>query len=111
CGNLSFARVYQAGHEGDHHVYSYPNLTSAESVNIVPAYQPETAFAILSRALHGNDISTGESLSYNDPYCTEGPSSTWHIKNKLPPPVEPRCYILDPIRTCTEIQIKALNEG
>ncbi|KAL8657544.1 MAG: hypothetical protein Q9226_001804 [Calogaya cf. arnoldii] len=110
CGNLSFARVYQAGHEGDH-IYSQPYLTSAEPVNIVPAYQPETAFAILSRALHGADISTGESLMRNDPYCTTGPLSTWHIKNKLPPPVEPRCYILDPLRTCTGTQIKALNEG
>ncbi|KAL8990453.1 MAG: hypothetical protein Q9169_008120 [Polycauliona sp. 2 TL-2023] len=92
CGNLSFARVYQAGHE-------------------VPAYQPETAFTILNRTLHGNDISTGKIHLEENRYCTSGPSSTWHIKNKLPPPVSPRCYILDPLRTCTATQIDALKGG
>lgn len=39
-GNLSYSRVFEAGHE-------------------VPAYQPETAYAIFRRALFNRDIATG----------------------------------------------------
>lgn len=78
---------------------------------LVPAYQPETAFHVFSRTVHGRDISTGKTHPDGEFHCTKGPLSTWHIKNKIPPPVELRCYILDPLRTCTDVQIKALNEG
>jgi carboxypeptidase C (cathepsin A) len=40
-GNLSFSRVYQAGHK-------------------VPSYQPETAYRMFMRALFNKDIATGE---------------------------------------------------
>lgn len=78
---------------------------------LVPAYQPETAFRVFSRTIHGRDISTGKTHLDGEFHCSKGPLSTWHIKNKIPPPVELRCYILDPLRTCTDVQIKALKEG
>ena len=39
-GNLSFSRIYDAGH-------------------LVPAYQPETAFTVFSRVIEGTDVSLG----------------------------------------------------
>ena len=54
-GNLSFSRVYQAGHE-------------------VPYYQPEASYEIFKRALFNKDISTGEvDTSGIESYHTEGP--------------------------------------
>ncbi|KAH0551667.1 hypothetical protein GP486_007114, partial [Trichoglossum hirsutum] len=40
-GNLSFSRIYQAGH-------------------LVPAYQPETAFTLMTRIIRGKNLATGE---------------------------------------------------
>ncbi|KAJ5663381.1 Carboxypeptidase S1 [Penicillium longicatenatum] len=86
-GNFSFARVYQAGHE-------------------VPAYQPQTAYEIFHRALFNRDLATGKiDTARNASYSTEGPSSTWHIKNEVPESPEPVCYILSLESTCTEDQI------
>ena len=78
---------------------------------LVPAYQLETAFEVFNRAIQGRDVSTGKTHLRGEPYCTKGPLSTWHIKNEVPPPVESRCYILDPLRTCEEAQIRALRDG
>ena len=81
------------------------------SFRTVPAYQPETAFEVFSRAIQGRDVSTGKVHLRSDSYCTKGPLSTWHIKNEVPPPVKSRCYILDPLRTCDKAQIIALRDG
>ena len=75
-GNLSFSRVYQAGH-------------------MIPSYQPETAYKIFMRAMFNKDIATGR-IDLTDGYSTKGPSSTWHIKNDILPCQEPECYILEP---------------
>lgn len=75
-GRYSFSRVFQAGHE-------------------VPSYQPEAAYEIFRRATLGLDIPTGLVL-VDDGYATEGPRSTWHIKNEVPEMPVPRCYILKP---------------
>ncbi|KAK2605724.1 hypothetical protein N8I77_008541 [Diaporthe amygdali] len=91
-GNLSFIRVYQAGHA-------------------VPSYQPESAYRIFNRALFNRDIATGEIDTAADPtYGTEGPSDTFAIRNELPPQYEDFCYILDP-STCTSEQVAALRNG
>lgn len=82
-GNLSFSRIYQAGH-------------------MVPSYQPETAYRVFMRAMFNKDIATGKT-ALSDDYNTDGPSSTWHIKNKVIPAPDPECYILNP-GTCTEEQ-------
>ncbi|QDS75179.1 hypothetical protein FKW77_008467 [Venturia effusa] len=60
-GNLSFSRIYDAGH-------------------FVPAYQPETAFQVFARIISGTAVSTGEII---DPsvYNTSG-SATSTKSNK-----------------------------
>ena len=70
-GNLSFTRVYQAGH-------------------MVPSYQPEASYEIFMRALLGNDIATGtvdlqEVAARGEQYATEGPGDTWWMKNDVLP--------------------------
>ncbi|EEA24475.1 hypothetical protein TMatcc_007577 [Talaromyces marneffei ATCC 18224] len=92
-GNFSFARVFQAGHE-------------------VPAYQPETSFAIFNRSLSNLDIATGNiSTVENATYTTEGPSSTWDVENEPPPMPEPTCYVLALWATCTEDEVGAIANG
>jgi hypothetical protein len=92
-GNLSFSRVYQAGHE-------------------VPTYQPETAYRIFMRALFNQDIATGEiNALENSDYATTGPADTWDIKNEPPAQYLQFCYVLDPSALCTEDQIMAIENG
>ncbi|KAF1938259.1 alpha/beta-hydrolase [Clathrospora elynae] len=91
-GNLSFTRVYESGHE-------------------VPAYQPETAYRIFTRALFNFDISTGkESITENPSYASEGPSNVYNITNE--PIVDPgsQCYVLDPGQ-CTAEQWATVMNG
>ncbi|KAI6845222.1 Carboxypeptidase S1 [Hortaea werneckii] len=99
-GNLSFSRVYQAGHE-------------------IPSYQPETAYRIFMRALFNRDIATGEESTASggegggegETYSTTGPSDTLAITNE--PPAQPVqfCYTLDAGLTCTEEELERLSEG
>ncbi|KAK7744408.1 hypothetical protein SLS62_010198 [Diatrype stigma] len=97
-GNLSFTRVYQAGHE-------------------VPAYQPETAYRLFSRALFNRDLATGtvDTGSWGeggDPgYATEGPPDTWATKNELPPDPVRFCYVRDLGSTCTGAQYEGILNG
>jgi carboxypeptidase C (cathepsin A) len=91
-GNLSFTRVYEAGHE-------------------VPAYQPETAFKIFQRALFNFDIATGNiSTLENENYNTTGPSSVANITNDPIPHPAPTCYILDR-ETCIDAQWETVENG
>lgn len=62
------------------------------------------------RSLLGQDISTGQ-LKVSEDYSTQGPSSTFHIKNDIPEQPPNRCYILDMFRTCSEEEISWLKEG
>ncbi|KAI7089367.1 Carboxypeptidase S1 [Hortaea werneckii] len=99
-GNLSFSRVYQAGHE-------------------IPSYQPETAYRIFMRALFNRDIATGEESTASggdgggegETYSSTGPSDTLSITNE--PPAQPVqfCYTLDAGSTCTEEELERLSEG
>lgn len=92
-GNLSFSRVYQAGHE-------------------IPSYQPETAYKMFMRALFNHDIATGEVDTAGKPdYSTEGPDSTWHLKNTPPPDLVRFCYLRDIDATCTDDQWGAIVNG
>lgn len=93
-GNLSFSRVYQAGHE-------------------IPSYQPETSYRIFMRALNNLDIATGTvnvTASNGSVYSSVGTDSTWHIKNELPPQPLQFCYLLD-TSTCTDDQIDSVLNG
>lgn len=89
-GNLSFTRVYQAGH-------------------LVPAYQPEAAYEIFMRSLLGKDVATG-SLKVADDYATAGPPDTWWMKSEVLPQPEPECYTLVP-ETCSEEMQQWLKDG
>jgi Serine carboxypeptidase len=93
-GNFSFTRVYESGHE-------------------VPAYQPETAYAIFQRAMFNKDIPTGKfdtSAANSTTFTTTGPSDTWAIKNDVPESPEPTCYILSP-SSCTDDVLEAVIDG
>ena len=92
-GNFSFSRVFQSGHE-------------------VPAYQPETAYQIFSRAIFGNDIATGTVSTNNNPkYATQGSSTTFQVKNQDLGSPSFQCYILALETTCTDDQIQSVLNG
>jgi hypothetical protein len=92
-GNLSFSRVYEAGHE-------------------VPAYQPETAFRIFQRALFNMDIATGSVSTAQDAgYSTQGSPTTFQVKNAVPDSPAPTCYVLAFQSTCTSDQQAAVLNG
>lgn len=91
-GNLSFTRVYDSGH-------------------LVPAYQPETAFALFTRIIHGLDIATGQHVdlgscsSHGPPNSTHDNSATFDSSS---PGASPTCWIRDIEDTCTPEQIAAM---
>lgn len=61
------------------------------------------------RAMFNRDIATGL-LPVSDDLTTEGPSSTFHIKNEVPESPEPKCYVLVP-NTCTPEQYASVVDG
>ncbi|KAI3396410.1 hypothetical protein diail_12218 [Diaporthe ilicicola] len=98
-GNLSFTRVYQAGH-------------------MVPSYQPEASLRIFERALFNKDIATGTVdlretggwRSDADIFQTEGTRDTWWKKNEIMPVPKGQCYILQSM-TCSREDLDALRDG
>ena len=94
-GNLSFSRVFEAGHE-------------------IPAYQPQTAYRIFTRALFNMDIATGTKKTYSNgsAYSSVGPADTWATKNQ-PLSEQPLqfCYVLDPTTYCNAGQIEMVQNG
>lgn len=88
--NLSFARIYDAGH-------------------LVPSYQPETAFQVFARVIHGLDIGTGAVV--DEDFSTSGPPHTRQEKRKLPPSLENVCWIRDIANSCTPDQAEKIREG
>ncbi|KAJ4302627.1 hypothetical protein N0V90_001516 [Kalmusia sp. IMI 367209] len=91
-GNLSFTRVYEAGHE-------------------VPAYQPETAYRIFMRALFNHDIATGNiSTTENADYGSKGPETVFNITNEPVQLPGSQCYVLDKDQ-CTADQWASVENG
>lgn len=82
-GNLSFARIYDAGH-------------------LVPAYQPETAFTVFSRVIEGTGISFGLSINRSD-FSTSGDANATHT-NSAPSTADPTCYLRAMNSTCNTDQ-------
>jgi len=82
-GNLSFARIYDAGH-------------------LVPAYQPETAFTIFSRVIEGTGISFGLPVDMSD-FSTSGDANATHT-NSAPSAADPTCYLRAMNATCNTDQ-------
>jgi carboxypeptidase C (cathepsin A) len=78
-GNLSFSRIYQAGHS-------------------VASYQPETAFQVFARIIMGSSVSTGEPIDLGS-YSSDGSANATET-DTLPPQPSPTCWIRDFGSTC-----------
>lgn len=90
---VSFSRIFDAGHA-------------------VGAFQPETVSSIFDRVMFDQDVATGNvDICSNRSYTSQGPASSFHIKNKLPPSPKNECYVWDATSTCTEEELLALKEG
>lgn len=91
-GNLSFSRIYDAGHS-------------------VPAYQPETAFQVFARIMTGTSLSTGEVIDLSA-YNTSGPLNA-SATNSLPPSPSATCWLRSIPDTCNSNQKNMIinNEG
>jgi carboxypeptidase C (cathepsin A) len=86
-GNLSFSRIYDAGHS-------------------VPAYQPETAFQVFARIIMGTSVSTGKTIDLSS-FSTTGDANATHT-TRLPASPSATCWIRNMPGTCTEDQKKAI---
>lgn len=93
-GNLSFSRVFQAGHDA-------------------AAYQPRTVFEIFNRAMFDKDIATGTSPTNDErnDYASTGPLSSFGIRNKMPEPPPVNCHLYNVPLSCTTEQQEALANG
>ena len=91
-GNLSFSRIYDAGH-------------------LVPAYQPETAFTIFSRLIEGTEVSLGLPVDLST-YSSLGDANSTY-QNAAPLMAQPTCHLRAVNTTCTTDQknILAANGG
>jgi hypothetical protein len=90
-GNVSFSRVFQAGHA-------------------VAAYQPETVYRILERAIFGKDVATGK-VDVGSNYSSTGPVSSWGHTEELPDSPPSVCYLYGIQGTCTLEEVEALVNG
>jgi len=90
-GNLSFSRIYDAGH-------------------FVPYYQPETAFTIFTRVVLGTDVSTGNLINSSN-FSTTGPSSSNHTNVAPSTQPSPTCWLRALDETCSQAQISAIAAG
>lgn len=82
-GNLSFSRIYDAGH-------------------LVPAYQPETAFQVFARIISGTSLSTGMPIDLRS-YNTTG-TKLADKKATLPSSPPNTCFLRNIPNTCTNEQ-------
>lgn len=90
-GNLSFSRVFQAGHE-------------------VPSYRPEAALAIFTRALNNLDIATGTKDTVSGEYSSTGLADARVVRNEVPEQEDMFCYIWVPW-LCYDEHIAAIENG
>lgn len=89
-GNLSFSRIYDAGH-------------------LIPAYQPETAFTVFTRIIMGTEISTGKPIDLVTFASTGDANATY--TNTAPDQANPTCWIRNIQATCDANQIDMLHNG
>ena len=89
-GNLSFSRVYDAGH-------------------LIPAYQAETAFTIFTRIIMGSDISLGGPVDLSS-YTSNGTANATETA-KAPDQLAPTCWVRNIDSSCSENQKVMLRQG
>lgn len=89
-GNLSFSRIYNAGH-------------------LVPAYQPETAFTVFTRIIMGSDISLGGPVDLSS-FSSNGTANAT-FTNLAPATAKPLCYIRSIPNSCTDEQKESIHQG
>ncbi len=89
-GNLSFSRIYDAGHS-------------------VPAYQPETAFQVFARIITGTSLSTGAVVNVAT-YNTSGTSNAIY-SNVLPSSPAATCWLRDIPDTCSDDEKNMMQNG
>jgi hypothetical protein len=89
-GNLSFSRVFDAGH-------------------MIPSYQAETSFVVFSRIIRGDDIGMGQSVDLST-FGTQGPGKSLHT-NRVPVQARSTCWIRAIDDTCTEDEKHQIYKG
>ncbi|KAG5956268.1 hypothetical protein E4U57_002752 [Claviceps arundinis] len=89
-GNLSFSRIYQAGHS-------------------VAWYQPETAFQVFARIMMGTSLSTGGHINLSL-YNTTGSSVASH-SDDLPAMPSTTCWVYNFASTCDDGAHGLVSEG
>ncbi|KJX99340.1 carboxypeptidase S1 B like protein [Zymoseptoria brevis] len=92
-GNLSFSRVYQAGHRS-------------------AGLQPDTALQIFNRAMFGKDIAAGTVSA--DGYSSQGTQNASSVKNEVQTDwkdIKQVFYLWDLQSTCTDAQIEMVENG
>jgi len=89
-GNLSFSRIYQAGHS-------------------VAWYQPETTFQVFARIMMGTSLSTGGAIDLSL-YNTTGSSAAFH-SDKLPAMPPTTCWVYNFPNTCDNAAQGLVSEG
>lgn len=82
AGDLSFSRIFQAGHS-------------------VPVHQPETAFQVFERIISGKSVSTGQYANLSN-FTTKGRKDSHH-RDYLPSlPSSSLCFMRDWEGTCKD---------
>lgn len=89
-GNLSFSRIYDAGH-------------------MVPYYQPETAFTVFTRIIQGAEISTGDMVDLST-FGSQGTQNATHT-NSVPDTPSSTCWVRSWNASCTDDDTEAMLSG
>ncbi|KAK0640931.1 serine carboxypeptidase [Cercophora newfieldiana] len=89
-GNLSFSRIYQAGH-------------------FVPAYQPETAFQVFARIITGTSVSTGATIDLSNFNTTGAAAASSSLS--LPPSPTVTCWVRSMQSTCPTDAVQSILKG
>jgi hypothetical protein len=88
-GNLSFSRIYDAGH-------------------FIPYDQPETAFQVFARALYGKDLALGLEVDLGT-FTSNGTENATYT-NTIPDAPEPTCWIRSWNSSCSDEDMQAMRD-
>jgi hypothetical protein len=90
-GNLSFSRIYDAGH-------------------FVPYYQPETAFQVFARIIFGHDLSTGVPVNLTN-FRSSGTAESYHTNTVPSDPPAQTCWVRSWNSSCSADETAAMLGG